>query len=574
MTSRYLPIVSVLLLTGTTALAQTPFKLDFNQSADVSAYWATPAGPNQLDTIASEGSGTAISIDGGELMVARDQFVSNFAAFSRSTDIALTETFMFSFDLTVSGNTGAMDKTFLISLGNGFINDLNNPPSANRYARLGVNVSDVNGEFGIWAYTAGTAGVKTAFFTGKQTVRWVLNNSATTLTYLGPDGGTYTLASDKHDVWIGNTLAADEVDVAAPGLTGISDFKVLFYDDPGYTFRFDNLTFTNLPPVPPVFSQSFSGSADVDAYWSVGAGPGLFDSIATEGAGTTLSIDNGELVVARDQFVSSFAGFTRSTDVPMTDAFVFSFDLTVSGNTGAMDKTFLLSLGNGFINDLNNPPSANRYARLGVNVSDVNGEFGIWAYTAGTAGVKTAFFSGKQTVRWVLNNTGETVTYRGPDGSSNTVGNDKHDVWIGNTLAADEVDVAAPALTNLTDFKVLFYDDPGYTFRFDNFDITPLQVGTSVSDEKQAADGFVLGQNYPNPFNPVTVIPYRLDQAGQVTMTVYNLLGQTVTTLVNAIQPAGSYAPSFDATGLSSGIYLVRLQLGSAVQTRVMILNK
>jgi protocatechuate 3,4-dioxygenase beta subunit len=83
---------------------------------------------------------------------------------------------------------------------------------------------------------------------------------------------------------------------------------------------------------------------------------------------------------------------------------------------------------------------------------------------------------------------------------------------------------------------------------------------------------FMLEQNYPNPFNPSTTINYTLNQSGVVTLKVYNLIGQEVYTLVDGFQNAGSYRATFDAQGLSSGIYFYRLKGQSTIQTRKMIL--
>jgi hypothetical protein len=85
---------------------------------------------------------------------------------------------------------------------------------------------------------------------------------------------------------------------------------------------------------------------------------------------------------------------------------------------------------------------------------------------------------------------------------------------------------------------------------------------------------FKLSQNYPNPFNPVTRISYSLPQPGSVTLRVFDVLGSGIATLVNQEKPAGSYEIEFDATGLPSGIYFYRLQAGSFVETKKMVLLK
>ncbi len=85
---------------------------------------------------------------------------------------------------------------------------------------------------------------------------------------------------------------------------------------------------------------------------------------------------------------------------------------------------------------------------------------------------------------------------------------------------------------------------------------------------------FVLNQNYPNPFNPTTVIGYQLPTNSFINLEVYDMLGREIRTLVNERQNAGAHSVSFNAGGLSSGVYIYRLTAGSFVKTKKMILLK
>lgn len=88
------------------------------------------------------------------------------------------------------------------------------------------------------------------------------------------------------------------------------------------------------------------------------------------------------------------------------------------------------------------------------------------------------------------------------------------------------------------------------------------------------SDDYKLFQNFPNPFNPATVISYKINQGGFVTLKVYNLVGQVVKTLVEEYQESGTYSRQFDAAQLSAGIYLYKLQVNGFTSVKRMTLIK
>ncbi len=97
---------------------------------------------------------------------------------------------------------------------------------------------------------------------------------------------------------------------------------------------------------------------------------------------------------------------------------------------------------------------------------------------------------------------------------------------------------------------------------------------TGVEKYEGIPQSFRLEQNYPNPFNPGTTISYALPHSGAVKLTVCNPLGQVAAELVNTYQTAGEHSVTFNASGLSSGVYFYRLSAGSMNIVRKMILMK
>ncbi len=114
-----------------------------------------------------------------------------------------------------------------------------------------------------------------------------------------------------------------------------------------------------------------------------------------------------------------------------------------------------------------------------------------------------------------------------------------------------------------------------YSYRLKQIDFN----GTFAYSEEVNVDvtspvKFGLGQNYPNPFNPSTKINFSIPQNSEVTLTVFNVLGQEVKTLVQGFMVAGNHTIDFNAAGFNSGIYFYKLQAGSFSEVRKMTLLK
>jgi hypothetical protein len=126
-------------------------------------------------------------------------------------------------------------------------------------------------------------------------------------------------------------------------------------------------------------------------------------------------------------------------------------------------------------------------------------------------------------------------------------------------LVRRETDVHKPALQAYADlYKQFLVTDP-----------TAINNEIAILPEKPS-----LHQNYPNPFNPKTIINYELPITNEVELSVYNLLGQKVVTLISEKQNAGRYQAEWDADGFAGGVYFYRLKAGDFSDIKKMVLIK
>ena len=95
-----------------------------------------------------------------------------------------------------------------------------------------------------------------------------------------------------------------------------------------------------------------------------------------------------------------------------------------------------------------------------------------------------------------------------------------------------------------------------------------------IDDNVSLPGSFSLEQNYPNPFNPATSINYSVERAGNVKLSLYNLIGQRIMTLVNESKEPGEYAFELHAGDLASGVYFYKMTQHGKTVTRKLVLMK
>jgi len=325
----------------------------------------------------------------------------------------------------------------------------------------------------------------------------------------------------------------------------------------------------NLPVTPGAWDEDLGGAADgfVARFDPSGSEAGYITYL---GGGDW---DQIEGVAVDDEGSAYLVGYTKSTDFPTTPgAFDEQHDGTnddafvVKLNPGGTDLVYstLLGGGSGDYGHAIAIDSTGRSCLVGeTKSSDFPTTGGAFDETY-NGGFDDAFIT-------VLNADGNGLIYSTFFGGGNGSGDRGNDVAIdGQGMAC------AVGRTNCSDFPVTSgsYDD---TYN-DGWDIWVAKISlgltsvTQTEDPPAGPETFALHPNRPNPFNAATEIAYELPVSQRVVMSIYNIRGQQVAVLADAMQAAGRHVVRWTPTGLASGVYFCRLQAGSSARTQKMVL--
>lgn len=295
-----------------------------------------------------------------------------------------------------------------------------------------------------------------------------------------------------------------------------------------------------------LFQQDFSSSTTVSNYTNASPTNGQFNGITTSGAGTVLSINTTGSNKLRFARTGNAGAYTRTTDFsPTPSSLMYRFDITMSGNSSATTTAATFQVGSGFTSSNTAETGTNVHSRLGLNVGGTAGQFSLRDIGAGT---NTTTYSGTQTVTWVINNSGGSITYKAPDGTFETLADDRFDLWVGNTKEFNDAN-AQTASQTLTDIKFVMNGGVA-NVDFDNFLIDPIpSVPTSSAASNITSSGFRAN------WTAVTgATGYRLDVSTSNTFASF-------VTGYNDLYVSGQATNFLDVTGLSSNTqYYYRLR--------------
>lgn len=271
------------------------------------------------------------------------------------------------------------------------------------------------------------------------------------------------------------------------------------------------------------------------------------------------------------------ASFSRAADLaPAPEAVLCRFNLAVSHDGDADFTAQVLRTGWSFGTSNDDEADAHTYAKLGV-AADAAG----FLLRDLVGGRTSAAYRGTQAVTWALNNSGAARSYAAPNGTVESVGNDRMDVWVGRDKVFDDIAALNPE-GRITDLKWFWSEGSGST-RFDRFELRtleePVAGQVAVAPAADAVPGpdatpgepaIALYRPTPNPFSSSMRYAYSIPWGSAVVdIGVFDIAGRHVRVLARGSQSAGQYEVRWDGLGddgmrVKHGVYFLRASVGGA----------
>ena len=168
------------------------------------------------------------------------------------------------------------------------------------------------------------------------------------------------------------------------------------------------------------------------------------------------------------------------------------------------------------------------------------------------------------------------IYYDAPNGGSGRLLLDGSSVADIN-FASSQGDLLSAQFAATAGMRTLTLESDAGGFNVDYLQLVAVSGGPTGKERNELPEGYALSQNYPNPFNPTTTISFTIAQPGDVRLTVFDLMGRKISTLVDRTMPVGTFNVTWDATAtsaLANGVYFYRLETPVGQQVRAMVLLK
>jgi len=331
----------------------------------------------------------------------------------------------------------------------------------------------------------------------------------------------------------------------------------------------------------------YDNDGDLDAFitnWGGNLGGGLADELYRNDVGTFTRITSQSLV--NDNFVSLasvWGDFDNDTDL----------DVFIADGSGGRTNRFFLNNGDGTFSRLNiSPFNSDINVSWGATAGDYDNDGDLDLYVANAQNGSANFLYRNDlgnSNNWIKIKLIGTLSNRSAIGArvriqtseGEQVIHQLREVSSQNSFNGHNSLVVHAGLGAASLIDSLHIEWPsGETEKYTDVDanqflvITELESLGRVSTARHSIEpeSFTLHQNYPNPFTESTLLRYSLPQDMHTRLTVYNALGQQVTTLIDDYMPAGLHEVSFEARSLPNGLYLYRLQMQNQVLYKTMLL--
>ncbi|MFO1500671.1 MAG: hypothetical protein U1G07_20185 [Verrucomicrobiota bacterium] len=222
-----------------------------------------------------------------------------------------------------------------------------------------------------------------------------------------------------------------------------------------------------------IFSQDFSSfpNGPIAQYVSATPTSGQWNTLSASGSGTSITVANGGLTVTRG--TSGGSGFSRTTDfTPTPESLMFKFSFSLNQSTAPADTAAVWQVGSGFSSDPSSAePGANVHSQFALRITDTKGSFTLRDPKSGN---QSSVYTGGFPITWVINNSAGPLEYTAPNGTSQTVGQDRWDLWYGGSRVLAGQQAETPG-QSLSDIKFAFASGSG-AVTLDNISINNLSV--------------------------------------------------------------------------------------------------